>query len=146
MGSRLCVRLGWVLADYSETGALGLSVLVVESDAAARSVLLDHLRQHGFRIVESEHGGPAIRAAHAETFDYVVADIDWVGVSDGAALARWSRTTRPDARVILTSTTLSHWFPAGSTMAGLPLIKKPFSQEDLDRFLSPVVVTAVPGS
>ena len=75
-----------------------------------------------------------------------MADIDWVGVSDGAALARWSRTSRPDTRVILTSTKLSHWFPAGNPMAGLPLIRKPFSQEDLDRFLAPVAVTAIPGS
>ena len=98
---------------------------------------MDHLRRHGFRIVESEHGGAAIRAAAAQPFDYVVVDIDWVGVSDGAALARWTRTNRPQARVVLTSTTLSHLFPAGSTMAALPLIRKPFRQEDLARFLAP---------
>ncbi len=76
----------------------------------------------------------------------------WWPISTGWA----SATVRPwpdgrgppgrTARVILTSTKLSHWFPAGSTMAGLPLIKKPFSQEDLDRFLAPVAVTAIPGS
>jgi DNA-binding response OmpR family regulator len=134
------------LADSGDAGASGLSILVVESDPAAKSVLVEHLRRHGFRIVEAEHGGPAIRIAHAQAFDYVVADIDWVGVSDGAALARWSRTSRPESRVILTSTTLSHWFPAGSAMAGLSIIRKPFRQEDLDRFLAPVAVTAIPGS
>ena len=107
---------------------------------------MDHLRRQRFRVVESEHGGASIRAAVAQRFDYVVVDIDRAGVSDGAALARWSRTSRPDTRVILTSTTLSHWFSAGSTMAGLPLIRKPFSQDDLDRLLSPVAVRAIPGS
>ncbi len=107
---------------------------------------MQHLRRQGFRVVESEHGGAAIRTAAAEPFDYVVVDIDWVGVSDGAALARWMRTNRPQARVVLTSTVLSHLFPAGSTMAALPLIGKPLRQEDLDRFLAPVAVEVIPGS
>lgn len=130
--------------DTGEAGASGLSILVVESDPAARSVLLDHLRRHGFRIVESEHGGPAIRTAALQPFDYVLADLDWRGVSDGAALARWARTNRPGTRVILSSTTLSHWFPSDSAMAGLPLLKKPFEQADLDRFLVPMAATAIP--
>lgn len=87
-----------------------------------------------------------MRAAAAQRFNYVVADIDWVGVSDGAALARWTRTKRPETRVILTSTTLSHLFPAGSTMAALPLIRKPFRQEDLDRLLAPVGGAALQAS
>ncbi len=107
---------------------------------------MDHLRERGFRIVESQHGGAAIRAAVAQRFDYVVADIDWLGVSDGAVLARWTRTNQPQAKVILTSTTLSHLFPAGSTMAALPLIRKPFNPADLERFLTPVVEMAIPGS
>lgn len=135
-----------MLVDTGEAGASGLSILVVESDPAARSVLLEHLRRHGFRIVESEHGGPAIRTAVDQPFDYMLADLDWRGVSDGAALARWARTNRPETRVILTTTTLPHWFPSDSAMAGLPLLKKPFEQADLDRFLAPVVVTAIPGS
>jgi hypothetical protein len=56
------------------------------------------------------------------------------------------RTNRPQTRVVLTSTVLSHLFPAGSTMAALPLIRKPLRQEDLDRFLAPVAVAAIPGS
>ncbi len=140
------VVLGWVVTDTSEAGALGLSILVVESDSEARSVLLDHLRRHGFRIVEAEHGGQAIRTAVVQSFDYMLADLDWIGVSDGAALARWARTNRPETRVILSSTTLSHWFPSDSAMAGLPIIKKPFAQSDLDRLLAPVAVTAIPGS
>ncbi len=48
--------------------------------------------------------------------------------------------------MILTTTTLPHWFPSDSAMAGLLLLKKPFAQADLDRFLAPVVVTAIPGS
>lgn len=138
--------LGCVLVDSGDAGASGLTILVVESDPAARDVLLDHLRRRGFSILESEHGGAAIRTAAAQPFDYVAVDIDWVGVSDGATLARWTRTNRPQARVVLTSTTLSHWFPAGSAMAGLPLIRKPFRQEDLDRVLSPVVVAPTAGA
>jgi len=134
------------MADSGDAGASGLSILVVESDATARDVLVDHLRRQGFRIVEAEHGGAAIRAAAAQLFDYMVVDIDWRGVSDGAALARWTRTNRPQTRVILTSTTLSHLFPAGSTMAALPLIRKPFRQEDLDRLLAPVAAKAIAGS
>lgn len=123
-----------------------MSIIVVESDPAARGVLVDHLRRHGFRIVEEEHGGSAIRTAVVQPFDYMLADLDWVGVSDGAALARWARANRPDTRVILSSKTLSHWFPSGSAMAGLPIIRKPFAQEDLDRLLAPVAVAAIPGS
>lgn len=143
MGSR-AYGVGCVLANPGDAGASGLSILVVESDPAARSVLVNHLRRRGFRIAESEHGGAAIKAAGAHPFDYVVADIDWVGVSDGVALARWSKINRPETRIILTSTTLSHLFPAGSMMAGLPLMRKPFSQADLDRFLSPVAVMKIP--
>jgi DNA-binding response OmpR family regulator len=134
------------LPDHSDAGASGLSILVVETDPEARRVLVDHLRHHGFRIIESEHGGAAIRTAAAQPFDYLVVDIDWVGVSDGAALARWARTNRPQTSVILTSTVLSHLFPAGSAMAALPIIRKPFQQEDLDRFLVPMAVAVIPGS
>ena len=132
------------MTETSETGTPGLSILVVESDPAARSVLLEHLRRHGFRIVEAEHGGPAIRTAVVQPFDYMLTDLDWVGVSDGAMLARWARTNRPETRVILSSTTLSHWFPSDSAMAGLPIIKKPFSQDDLDRLLVPAAAAAIP--
>lgn len=135
-----------MLALNDDAGASGLSILVVESDRTTRNVLLEHLRRQGFRIVESDHGGAAIRTAAGEPFDYVVVDIDWVGVSDGAALARWMRTNRPQTQIILTSTTLSHWFPADSTMAALPLIRKPFAQEDLDRHLAPEPELALPGS
>lgn len=135
-----------MVADSGEAGASGLSILVVESDPAARGVLVEHLRRQGFRIVESEHGGAAIRTAAAQPFDYVVVDIDWMGVSDGASLARWSRTKRPQTKVVLTSTTLTHLFPAGSTMAALPLIRKPFRQEDLDRVLSQVAVATPAGA
>ncbi len=118
----------------------------MESDSAARVILLDHLRRRGLKVLESEHGGPSIRAAYDHPFDYVVTDIDWSGVSDGAALARWIRTNRPEARVILTSKTLAHWVPADSTIAGLPIIRKPFRQKELDRLLAPVRVMAIPGS
>ena len=138
--------MGCVLANSSNAGPSGLSILVVESDPAARRVLLEHLQRHAFRIVESEHGGAAIRAAAAQRFDYVIADIDWVGVSDGPALARWTRTNRPGSKVILTSRTLSHWFPAGNTMATLPIIRKPFRQEDLDGHLSSGLAPAIPGA
>lgn len=132
--------------ESGDAGASGLSILVVESDPIARVALLDHLRRNGFVILESEHGGASIRAAHERPFDYVVTDIDWSGVSDGSALARWVTASRPEARVILTSKTLTHWFPADSKMAGLPVLMKPFRQEDLDRLLSPVSALVIPGS
>jgi DNA-binding response OmpR family regulator len=135
-----------VFVKLGTAAELGLSILVVESDPAQRPIVVDHLQRRGFRIVEAEHGGPAIRTAVARPFDYVLADLDWVGVSDGAALARWARTNRPETRVILTSRTLSHWFPSDSAMAGLPILRKPFAQADLDRLLSPVDVVAIPGS
>jgi DNA-binding response OmpR family regulator len=134
------------VVDLGEAGASGLSILVVESDPAARTVLVDHLRRQGFRIVESQHGGPAIRTAVVQSFDYMLADLDWIGISDGAALARWARTNRPETRIVLSSTTLSHWFPSDSAMAGLPILKKPFDPKDLERVLAPVAVTAIPGS
>ena len=146
LGSCAYRLLGCVLADSDDAGASGLSILVVESDPAARGLLVDHLRRQGFRIVEAEHGGAAIRTAAAQPFDYVVVDIDWVGVSDGAALARWTRTNRPQTKVVLSSMTPSHWFPAGSAMAGLPLVRKPFRQEDLDRVLSPGAVAPTAGA
>ncbi len=145
VGSR-AYELGFVVADSGDAGVSGPSILVVESDPACRSVLMDHLRRQRFSIAESEHGGAAIRTAIAQPFDYMVVDIDWVGVSDGAALARWTRTNRPETKIILTSTSLSHWFSAGSAMAGLPLIRKPFRQGDLDRVLAPVAATEVTGA
>lgn len=138
--------MGCVVLDSGETWVEGLSILVVESDPAARGVLVKHLSQQGFTIFESEHGGPAIRTAYKQTFDYMVIDIDWSGVSDGATLARWARTNRPETRVVLTSVTKSHWFPSNCSMVGLPIMTKPLRQEELDLYLAPVAVTAIPGS
>ena len=134
------------MVHSDDAGASGLSILVVESDPAARDVLLEYLRRRRFRHVESEHGGASIRIAYDQRFDYVVTDIDWSGVSDGSALARWLTANRPETRVILTSSTRPHWFPAGSAMASLPVLNKPFRQEDLDRLLAPVVPGSIPES
>ncbi|MGQ3301100.1 response regulator [Reyranella sp.] len=132
--------------DSDGAGTSGLSILVVENDPVARDVLLEHLRRCGFRILESQHGGASIRAAYDQAFDYIVTDIDWSDVSDGSALARWVTANQPRTRVILTSKTLTHWFPVGSVMGALPLIRKPFKPEDLDRLLAPVVVASIPGT
>lgn len=87
-----------------------------------------------------------IQLAAAEPFDYAVVDIEWAGVSDGAVLARWMRTNRPQTRLVLTSRVLTHLLPAGSVMAALLLIGRPFRQEDLDRLLAPLPVAAIAGA
>lgn len=131
------------MVHSDDAGASGLSILVVESDPAARCVLMEHLRRRRYRIVESDHGGASIRTAYDQRFDYVVTDIDWSGVSDGSALARWVTANRPETRLILTSRTLTHWFPVGNAMAALPILRKPFRQEDLDHLLAPMELASI---
>ena len=80
------------------------TILLVEDEAAVRSLVLAVLSQAGYRVIEASGGEEAIATAGriAETIDLVVTDVVMPGMN-GRALAASLVAARPGLRVIFMS-------------------------------------------
>lgn len=109
--------------------AKGRLVLVVEDQPQVRSLLRFMLEGAGHRVVEAEHGRDALRVLgdHADVA-LVLTDLSMREMS-GTELAQVLRTQRPELPVLL----MSGFLDARQETLGLPLLRKPFTQDQLLR-------------
>jgi CheY-like chemotaxis protein len=89
-------------------------VLVMEGDVLVRLAIAEHLRDAGYRVIETATG----EEAHATLemgadVDLVFADIDLPGPWQGTQLVGWLRTQLPGIKVILTSCAFHNLVGAG---------------------------------
>jgi two-component system, OmpR family, response regulator len=81
-------------------------IVVVDDEAAARDMIGDYLKMHGF-IVTLCDGGPALRAhVKKETPDLVVLDLN-MPEEDGLSLIRFLKQEKPRLPVIMLTATAS---------------------------------------
>jgi CheY-like chemotaxis protein len=79
-------------------------ILVVEDDLLVRLSIADHLRDAGYRVIETSNASEALTIIASQTqVDLVFSDINLPGWMDGEVLANWLSIRRPDIPVILTS-------------------------------------------
>ncbi len=124
------------LADASHDKPIvrgaGETLLVVEDNAGMRRIVARQLRELGYRVLETDHAAEALGVLGRESIDLVLSDIVMPGGTDGIELARLARERRPDVKILLTS-----GFPQARVdenanyPAGLPLLSKPYSKEEL---------------
>ena len=80
------------------------TVLVVEDETLIRLSAADHLRDCGYRVLETDSAREARRLfAAGEPIDIVFSDIDLGRDIDGFVLARWIRRHHPRVRILLVS-------------------------------------------
>jgi PAS domain S-box-containing protein len=115
--------------------AAGLKVLLVEDDDDVALLTAEMLRHLGHEVARVESAGAA-RLALAEGVgaDLVLTDVVMPGGQDGLDLARSLAEERPEMPVLLCSG--YGGAPSRVAEAGLPLLRKPFTLDELRRALA----------
>ncbi|TCZ53361.1 ATP-binding protein [Roseicella aquatilis] len=111
-----------------------LRLLLVEDDEAVAELTAEMLRQLGHAVSRVASAPAALRVlADGLDVELVLTDVVMGGGEDGLDLARRLRQQRPGLPVLLTSG--YGGVPARVAAAGLPLLRKPYSPEELRRAL-----------
>jgi CheY-like chemotaxis protein len=104
------------------------TILVVDDEPRMRRVARRMLSGMGYQVSEAEN---AIDATHlleqGVAVDLLFTDVVMPGGIDGRALGSWVRQHRPGLKVLLTS----GFAQEAPGSEALPLLKKPYSQEQL---------------
>lgn len=100
------------------------TVLVVDDDPAVRDIIAGMLKELGCEVVSAQSGPEALDLLKQnELISILITDINMPGM-DGHELAELAKRVRPNLRILQ----LSGREPR---RGGLPMIRKPFSLEDL---------------
>ncbi|MBR0814893.1 MULTISPECIES: response regulator [Bradyrhizobium] len=100
------------------------TVLIVDDDPAVLDVVVDMLEELGCEVVRAQSGPDALdRLEQHKEISILITDINMPGM-DGHELAELARRVRPELKVLQ----LSGREPR---RGGLPMIRKPFSFEEL---------------
>jgi CheY-like chemotaxis protein len=107
-------------------------ILLVEDNDEVREVAIMLLDQLGYQVVPVEGGAAALDAlASDESFDLVFSDIVMPGEPDGIELAKLVQKNYPAIRILLTT----GYAQAEGGAAGIPILRKPYRLNTLDRAL-----------
>jgi signal transduction histidine kinase len=116
-------------------------ILVVEDQAALRSVLLEVLSKQGHRPVGAATGLAATDALAHKDYDVVILDLRLPDI-DGKAVWQWITRQRPalaERVVFMTGDTLSPASHRFLQEAGRPALPKPIAMDELNRTVATVL-------
>lgn len=128
------VSIGSAPSQHGSLMGEGEVVLVVEDDSAVRLLIVDVLKELGYRTIEAEDGEHALPIIEsAQRIDAVVSDVGLPGIN-GRQLAEVALARRPGLRVLF----LTGYAATASSRAdflgpGMDMMTKPFSMDDLAR-------------
>jgi signal transduction histidine kinase/ActR/RegA family two-component response regulator len=113
-------------------------ILVVEDDTDVRDLVAVQLEVLGYRSIIAASGPEALEilaAPDAPAIDLLMTDVVMPGGINGIALVREARSKQPGLKALLTSGYMAGHVPGASEaeVADLPLLAKPYQQEDLAR-------------
>jgi CheY-like chemotaxis protein len=111
------------------------TILVVEDEILVRWVIAEHLRECGYRVIETGSGDEALDVLRRTglTVDVVFSDVRMPGTIDGLALAQWIRRERPAIKIVLTSGFIKFADAAEALRDDAALIAKPYAMGDIER-------------
>lgn len=118
------------------SGTAPRTILVVEGEVLVRHVISEYLRECGYRVYEASGADEAIEILKNPDvpIDVVFSKAETAGSLDGFSLARWIRSNRPQAKVILTSGVARSAHVAAELCEAGRLMPKPYEPEAvLDR-------------
>ncbi|TNC16460.1 response regulator [Methylobacterium terricola] len=111
----------------------GETVLVVEDEPAVRSLIVDVLRDLGYRALEAQDGPAGLAALRAAgRIDLLVTDVGLPGLN-GRQLADAAREHRPGLKVLFITGYAENAAMAGFLAPGMQMITKPFPVDLLAR-------------
>jgi PAS domain S-box-containing protein len=116
----------------AEHAATGETVLVVEDEPVVRAVILEMLREQGYRTLDAVDGPSGLRMLRNRgRIDLLVTDVGLPGMN-GRQLADQARETRPDLKVLfITGYAESVAIADGFLQPGMEMITKPFELDNL---------------
>ena len=120
--------------------ASGLSVLIVDDEAALRDALLRFLRRRGIAAEGASDGAAALHALRERAFDVVISDVRMPGMSGREFLDRL-RQDRPSVVSRLVFSTGDTFAPETAALlreSGVPTVTKPFDFAELERVIRDV--------
>jgi PAS domain S-box-containing protein len=123
-------------AAAQEARAIGVeTILVVEDDPALRAYTVEMLGELGYRILEAGNGATALELlAQLDQVDLLFTDVVMPGGLNGRQLATEAIKLRPSLKVLFTTGyTRNAIVHNGRLDAGVEMIGKPFSLQDLGR-------------
>jgi CheY-like chemotaxis protein len=82
------------------------TVMVLSDDNLVRTVIVQLLRECGYRIVQAVDTDEALTILQTSDIpiDVVLSGIDVPGSRNGFGLAQWARLARPEAKIMLAGT------------------------------------------
>jgi PAS domain S-box-containing protein len=138
--------------SLAPAGPLSLSgtetILVVEDQAEARSVICETLRRRGYTVIEAANGPEAIvKGVQSDVrIDVMLTDVVMPGMG-GKRVAELIRATRPKLRVVYmsgyTDASIVHH---GILDSGVAFVQKPFATETLLRKIREVLDVPPPAA
>jgi PAS domain S-box-containing protein len=110
----------------------GETVLVVEDETVIRALIVDVLRELGYRVLEAGTGPDALKVLRsARGVDLLVTDMGLPGL-DGREVATVARAEQPGLKVLfITGYAESAAGAAGFLAPGMTMLTKPFAMEAL---------------
>ncbi|HSI41657.1 MAG TPA: PAS domain S-box protein [Xanthobacteraceae bacterium] len=132
--------------DVAANGA-GEIVLVVEDEDAVRELVLDVLRERGYRAIAAADGMAGLDLLRTTPeIDLLVTDVGLPGGMNGRQLADAARHLRPDLKVLfMTGYAHDAWTGRPLLDEGMELLTKPFAVELLAQKLRGMLGAATPG-
>ena len=110
------------------------TILVVEDEALIRMMVVEELRESGFRVMEAASAPEAIALLAGDPgIDVVFSDVHMPGEVDGLGLACWVLRQRPGVKVILTSGVIRTADLAADLRNVGPILAKPYETATLVR-------------
>ncbi len=116
-------------------------VLVVDDEAVLRFLATDTLEDHGYRVIEAEDAGTALKllAEHPDV-RVLFTDVNMPGAIDGLELAREVHARWPAVKLIVTSGRLN--LSAGEIPDAGHFVPKPYSPDALLEHVNEVLAGA----
>jgi len=128
-------------AEPVQLPAQSATILVVEDDEAVREVVVLHLRDFGYTVVEAADGTEALqRAQETRPLDMVLTDVVLPGPMRGKQLVQHLTDIAPGIKVLFmsgyTENAIVHH---GKLDDGVQLLSKPFKRDQLARKVAEVL-------
>jgi PAS domain S-box-containing protein len=122
------------------------TVLVVEDNSSLRTVVVRQLEAIGLRVLEAENAQMALSMLRDEPkIDLIFTDVVLPGDMDGYALARAINEGHPHTKIIMTSGFPGMRFKDTELAKSLPLLSKPYRNQELIRMVREVLDERIQG-
>jgi CheY-like chemotaxis protein len=112
-------------------GAHGETVLIVDDEEIVRMLMVDVLREAGYRTLEAEAGAAGLKVLQSQVrVDLLITDVGLPGGVNGRQVADAARVIRPDLKVLFVTGYAENAVVAnGHLDPGMQIITKPFAIE-----------------